>query len=838
MTTPDLIYTSLVLPPDGHCFHCGEPLPKVPFITHVLGHDREMCCMGCQLASQSIVEAGLSQYYLDRQKISRLASMPDELALDVYNHEEIKSQFTYVEDGATIAELSVVGLRCAACTWLIESRLAKMDGVGLCQVNLTQQRMRVSWQEHKTDIGAILKAVNALGYDAKPYRADTHEALMRRDNKKMLIRLGVAAVASMQAMMFSIGIYFGDVSGMESQHREFLRYVSMVASVPVVFYSALPFFWSAWTAIKARQVNMDVPVSIALLVTFFASSFATITSSGETYFDSVAMFVFFLLAGRYVEHTARLRASSLATDLVVIAPKLVTKLGHDKTLLDDAQLLDQIDIGQFDSSKSTLVHHVQVGDIVMVDAGGEILGDGILLSERASVSQSLLTGESDLIEKHKGDTLLGGSQNDAQPLIMLISKDNDNSQIALIDRLINRAMSEKPKIAQDADKMARWFVARVLVLAVIVFGVWWFIEPSQALWATVAVLVATCPCALSLATPIALTVATNRLASKNLLVTRGHTVTTLADVSHVAFDKTGTLTRGEPDLVGIKNFSTFTDDELLAIATALELGSKHPIALALKRQSQAMHLPHAQDVTHHAGGGVGGVIGGKSYRIGHADFVLGGVAKDNKADCEAFGANMAVALSVQNADCSDEWQLLAWLYFNDNVRTDAKVVIDRLVQCGIKPIMLTGDPSSNADVLANHLGIDYQKGLLPEQKVNCIKQIQADGGRVLMVGDGINDAPVLAAADVSVSMANASELAQVSSDGVLLGDVLSPLMDGVLTAKKTLAIIRQNLRWAFFYNTIILFPAGMGYVPPWLAAIGMSLSSLGVVLNALRIKKA
>lgn len=921
------ITEGLVLPLAGHCFHCGDPVPEPPFHTDILGQSREMCCMGCQLASQSIVEAGLEQYYLDRSEINRTASLPTQLTrLEAYDHDEIKSQFVYAQDGMSVAELSVNNLRCAACTWLIESRLDELDGISQCQVNLTNQRMRVIWDEDKLPISRILGVINEIGYEAKPYRQDTHEAMLARHNSQMLLRLGIAALGSMQAMMYAVAIYFGEYSDMLIFQRDFLRWVSLFVSTPVFFYAGVPFFTSAWSAIRARQVNMDVPVSIALVVTFFASLYATITGQGETYFDSVSMFIFFLLAGRYIEHNARLKAATMANDLVVVEPVLVQKIAEDKdaaarilqlieqntldnTALDSDVLSDNnteqvlnpnnnlttngttttaktmlnfmqsmdANIQQLTSriaqdwqqanhklsniaqteavpEKRQMVtaHSLQVGDIIMVEAGSEIISDGILLSSTATVSQSLLTGEGDLIIKTQGDYIVGGAQNDSQPFEMLVTALPEDSQIGLIDRLMNRAMSEKPKLAQQADKLARWFVARILVLSALVFIGWYIVDPSQAIWATVAVLVATCPCALSLATPIALTVATNRLASYGFLTTRGHTLQTLAEITHVAFDKTGTLTYGKPNLLNIERLATNDTtaasneekDKLLAIAAALEVGSRHPIAHALLTAAYQLHLPATQALQYYPAGGVEAMIDGVLYRIGHVDFALGRTGHAANAnndliiDLATHRASSAVVLSCQDSQ-SSAWQALAGFYFNDKVRDSAPSMLAALKKSGIEPVMLTGDPSPQALVMAEELGMKAAyNGLSPTDKVNHIQALQAKGAVVLMVGDGINDAPVLAAADVSTSIAGAADLAQVSSDSIILNGQIEAITAAKRIADKTKRIIKQNLRWALIYNSSVLIPAALGYVPPWLAAIGMSLSSLFVVLNALRLKRA
>ena len=469
---------------------------------------------------------------------------------------------------------------------------------------------------------------------------------------------------------------------------------------------------------------------------------------------------------------------------------------------------------------------LQVGDIIMIDAGAEIISDGILLSKTATVSQSLLTGEGDLIAKCQGDYIVGGAQNDSQPFEMLVTALQADSQIGLIDRLMNRAMSEKPKLAQQADKLARWFVARVLVLSALVFLGWYIVDPSQAIWATVAVLVATCPCALSLATPIALTVATNRLASYGFLTTRGHTLQTLAEITHVAFDKTGTLTYGKPNLLNIEllepeshsTVSTEQKDKVLSIAAALEIGSRHPVAHALLTAAYQLHLPATQALQHYPAGGVEAMIDGVLYRIGHVDFALDRMPDNVKAknelnpDLAANRASSAVVLSCCQPSSQsetdvppDSWQALACFYFNDKVRDTAQPMLDKLKALGIESVMLTGDPSPQALIIADSLGIQSAyNGLSPSDKVNHIQQLQAQGAVVLMVGDGINDAPVLAAADVSTSIAGAADLAQVSSDSIILNGQIEAIAAAKRVADKTERIIKQNFRWALGYNGSVL----------------------------------
>lgn len=812
-TESDSLQQAQIVPAETQCFHCGDDLPKQTFFSLILNAQRPMCCLGCQLASQSIVEAGLESYYLDRTDVSRTAPLPEGLALlSGYDHAQVQQAFVYREQGLSAADLSVVGLRCAACSWLIERRLLSEKGVAQVTVNLGTQRLRLVWDDQDVSVSHLIETVERLGYRARPFRQDTHAELLGQQSKQMLMRLGVAGLGAMQAMMYATAIYLGDYSGIDIQFRDYFRWVALLVSLPVFLYAGFPFYQSAWRAIQARTVNMDIPVSIALILTFVASTYATISQSGEVYFDSVSMFIFFLLGGRYLELQARQKASQTASDLITIEPILVHKLTGDPS----AEQYEDI-----------AAHLLQIGDQVQIRAGESIPCDGVLIAGQSNVSEALLTGEAQPVLKQVGDVVLGGSQNYAQPFVMQVTQPPEGSQRALIDRLMSRALAERPRVVQQADQMAKWFVARVLVLAVVVYVAWYFVDPSVALWATLAVLVATCPCALSLATPMALTTATNRLAGLGFLLTRGHVMESFAKATHVIFDKTGTLTQGEPVLLKTDCFTPRLDAEsALMLATALEQTSNHPLAKAFRRAYGGLRLPEVLEPQHVAGGGLVGVIDGVQYRLGHAQFA--GLAQASDA--------LTVVLA---AYIDDIWQPLAQFEFADQIRPEAAAMIQALQAEGLQVWMLSGDPTQQPQQVGAALGIaEVRGGLRPEQKVDAVKALQADGATVVMVGDGVNDGPVLATANVSVAMSSGADLAQISADSILLNDDLSALVDARRVSLRTDRIIRQNLRWAFAYNFAILFPAAFGYVPPWLAAIGMSLSSLLVVLNALRLKQA
>lgn len=795
---------------DDGCYHCGLPNPSASGVPplRVLGEARLFCCPGCRAVAEHIVDSGLDHYYRERDSRSATGSPVEaDDVLGRFDHPDVQAEFVRREGRHACTDLSLENISCAACAWLIERRLGQEPGVAQASVNLSNHRLRLVWDDTRQPLSTLLGILEGVGYRARPFRPDTHAARLKAEARGQLTRLAVAGLGTMQAMMYGLGLYLGAFQGITEEYRDYLRWVSGLVATPVFLYAGWSFYRAAWSSLRARTLTMDVPVSIALVIAFFSSWYATITQSGETYFDSVCMFIFFLLSSRYLELKARLRAGETAASLLLLTPRLAHRRLPD---------------GQWETLSAD---HLRVDDEILIDAGESVPCDAVVVDGRGSVSEALLTGEPLPLVKAPGDALVGGSINGDQPLIARVTRIGQDTVLATLQQLLSRALSEKPLIAQKADRMAHFFVARVLVLAVAVYVGWQFVDPSQAFWAMLAVLVATCPCALSLATPAALTAATHTLAREGFLLTRGHVLDSLDAATHVVFDKTGTLTTARLQLRALDVLQG-SRAEALSLMAGLEAGSSHPIAVALREAARAESvqpaLPDSPPV-HIAGSGVTAHVNGRTWRFGHAGFALG---RQVEAD-----AMLRLWL------CDDAGQAVASVTLEDEVRPEAAPVMAALRARGLKTLLMSGDPSGVPARLGATLGMDgWQAAMSPQDKQAAIAQLQADGAVVVMVGDGVNDAPGLGQAHLGIAMGSGTDLAQTSADVVLLGDRLPALVPAFEMAARTAVIIRQNLRWAVGYNLAILPPAALGYVPPWLAALGMSLSSLVVVLNALRLR--
>jgi Cu2+-exporting ATPase len=792
----------------GSCFHCGEALPAtgVRFVA-VQGRQQPMCCPGCEAAALLIQGAGLADYYRFR---STSSSRPESDAGEwaAYDRAEAQRELvTALPDGGCEAMFAVAGLRCAACAWLIERALGDVPGVQSARVNPATGRLQLRWRPAQARLGALLQRLAQLGYRPQPLDAAGHGSAWLAERRTALKRLAVAGLGMMQVMMNAVAVYIGNAQDMTGDFRGFLNATSLLITVPVLFYAARPFFDGAWRSLAARRPGMDLPVALALLIAFTASVWNTLTGeglagAGEVYFDSVAMFTFFLLLGRYAEMQARHRAAGIADALARALPATVQR--------------------ERDGARETVARHeLSPGDVVWVPAGGAVPADGLILDGRTRVDESLLTGESQPAVRGPGDALAAGSINVGQPLRLSVTRCGAATRLSHIARLLLRAQSERPVLAQQADRIASGFVSAVLLAAVATFAAWWHWQPAGAFAATLAVLVVSCPCALSLATPVALTAASNRLARLGLLTTRTDALEVLTRASDIVLDKTGTLTTGRSALLSVEALGNLPAAECESLAAALEQHSEHPIARAFAGRP---FRHRAGNVHIHKGEGVEGRVDGRRLRIGRATFAA---ALSGRAQADTAGICLG-----------DEQGLLARFELGDPQRPGAAAVVGELARAGLLVHIASGDAAPAVARAARDFGIgDWHARMTPEDKLAFIRALQRQGRVVAVVGDGINDAPVLAGADVSIALDSGSALAQSSADFVLLGDSLAPVMAGFETARRTRAVVRQNLGWALAYNLTALPFAALGFVPPWLAAIGMSASSLLVVANAMRLSR-
>ena len=788
-------------PASASCWHCEEALPAgVDIHARIAGQERALCCQGCRAAAEWIEQLGLADYY-------RLRTSPAQKPAAAATHDSWRSTDAsrhVVRDlGADLHEtlLLVEGLRCTACVWLIERALGALPGVVGVQVNAMARRARVTWRAPAT-LTQVLQALSRTGYSALPMDARGLDDLRRRESRDALKRLLVAGFGAMQAMMYATAIYLGAADSLDAPTRDLLRWLGLLVATPVVIYSARPFFAGAVRALKARRVGMDVPVALAIAAVYSASLVEALRGSGEVYFDSVSMFVFFLLAGRYLEMRARHRSRDLTDALARLTPPFADRQ------LEDGRL------------QRVGIHELRVGDCVRVAEGGILPADGVLLSDRCRVDEALLSGESAPVIKRRADLLIAGSVLEDGPVLVRVQRVGADTTLAGIAALVGRAQMQRPQLQLAGERAAAQFTARVLALTTLTAASWAFFDPTRAFTAAVAVLVISCPCAFALAVPAAITRALAALARRGVLVVKPDALQAMAACTHVLFDKTGTLTEATLSPGDLRTFRGIPRDEALGLAATLARQSRHPVARAIAAAHPGLVGVAISDVKSHAGLGVSATIAGRALRLGRADFA-------------------APQAPLELEDCvvlADDLGPIAALQLGERLRPEAGVAVEALRARGITVLIASGDAASRVAVVAERLNIgNWRARALPADKLAWLAELRASGARVLAVGDGVNDAPLLAGADVAIAMAQGAELAQASSDIVLLGARLDVIAHARDTALQALAVIRQNQRWAMVYNFCAVPLAALGLVPPWLAALGMSASSLGVILNALRI---
>lgn len=709
----------------------------------------------------------------------------------------------------------VRGIHCAGCARNIERAVGALPDVEGVRVDSAAARVTVDWLGGRnTGLRQILAAVERAGFGVVPLAGDAATSEYQRERRTALKRVGLASLGMMQAMMYLAALY--GASDIDAAMTQLMRIAGMVIVTPILFYSGAPFLGGAWRDLTHRRLGMDVPVALALVLAWLPSVYNTLRADGEVYFDSVGMFIFFLSAGRFIEMSVRHRGLTSAEALARSLPVEVT------ILLPDGK------------REKTGVAKIASGDRFIVPKGGVVPVDATLAPEVGAnavglFDESLLTGESLPATRRHGEMIRGGSVNVGAPLTLTASAAVGESTLSSIVALLERAQRERPRLARAADGAASWFVVVVLTLAALTAAAWWLYEPARAFGAVLAVLVVTCPCALSLATPAALAAVTTRLARMGVLVTHGDAIERLARIDTVVLDKTGTLTLPTTSITDIKLPQVGISQPVLAIAAALERGSAHPLAGAFAPHEKPTLIAH--DLQEFAGSGVEGVIDGEEWRLGTFDFVAGLARHAQLA--QTFGALESNLFLGSRAGLAAAFEVGAPL------RPDARAAIDALRGLGLQIVIASGD--NEAAVHAAARALDLQRAnsrLSPQGKIDLVRTLRAQGHRVFMIGDGINDGPVLAAADVSCAMGQGSAIAQSAADLLLLHEGLASLPGAIIAARRGMRVVRQNLVWALGYNLTAVPLAAFGLVSPWLAALGMSLSSLGVVLNARRVRVA
>lgn len=791
------------------CFHCGEPATGTPQITLELeGELQHFCCLGCKAVCETIRAEGLTGFYEFR---TEPAVTPKELSdternrIREVDHPLVQKSFVSPVTAGQEATLLVSGITCAACIWLLENHMARQTGVVSFSVNHSTQRARLVWNPEHAKLSQLLIAVHELGYRARPYQADEAENALKSEHRSALIRLAVAGIGSFQSMMLAFPLYFELVSDLSPEFVSFFRWFSLLVATPVVLYSARPFFTNALRDIRSRHLTMDVPVATAIGLAYVASAWVTVFGGEEVYFESVCMFTFFLQLGRYIEMQARYRAGLTGNALAGFQPAVANRVRGD-------------------NSEVVATQDLAAGDVIRIRPGETLPADGVIVSGHSTLNEAALTGEYLPETRSEGDVVHAGSINGENPLEVEVRRAGARTRLSGILRVLDRVQAEKPPVALTADRIAGVFVSRVLILAPVIWIGWWLAGADNAFDITLSVLVVTCPCALSLATPTAITSATMRLRKLGFLPTRGHTLESLNTIDTVIFDKTGTLTRGELSLVDTRVFGTLATDRCLQLAASLEQHSEHPIASVFHTISGG---GAARQVQNHMGGGLSGQVEGMQLYIGHRDFV------EEKVHSPAPETDTSHGMEIWLATEQD-W--LARFSLDDEPRPDAKEAVQALQHAGMRTILLSGDRSGHVEQIARRLGIDEAIGQAsPERKLQVLEKLRNQGHHIMMVGDGLNDLPSMAGAGVSVAMGSAADLTQLKADAVLLSGQLTQLPEAMKASQETRRVIRQNMTWALAYNVCALPLAAMGLVPPWLAAIGMSLSSLVVVLNAMRL---
>lgn len=778
------------------CHHCGEALSGSPVWLAMDGTPRAFCCDGCAAAAEWIRQSSLGDYYQLRSEAgTRVQDVPD---LSSWDRDDVLAEHAVPVHGGLEITVLTDGMRCAACAWLLDRALRQEPGVVDVSANAVTGRVRIGWEPSRVALSSLLGRMAMLGY--RPYLATgaARERERTAEQRRWMLRVGIAGLGAMQTMMFAEALYLDSHHQMAIATRDFFRWVALMVSTPVVFFAGWPFLAGAWREWKQRRPGMDVLVATSTLLAYGASVVETLRGGTQVWFDAAAMFVFLLLVGRSLEQRARRVASAQVDALARARPALATR---------------ECDDG---SREVVPVGLLAVGDVVCIAVGEAVPADGWLLDEEASFEESLLTGESRPVTRAPGASIYAGTVCRERPARLRVTQIGNATRLSQLARLVEQAQAHRPPVARLADRVGSVFVVVLLLLSCVTYVAWRTVDPSRAFEVTLALLVVSCPCALSLAVPAALAACHGALARLGVLAVRAEGLDALGRATDIVFDKTGTLTHVRREVGEVKVFGVVEASMALQLAAALERDSRHPIADAFAGVETRLR---AQGMRAVAGQGVEGMVDAVAWRLGRASFAAG---RDDDGHVWLGDGQRAVARFT----------------LRESLRPGAREAIEALRRQGFEIHLASGDAEAPVQQLMAALGLDHAHSRQSsEDKLALVRALQREQRVVVMVGDGLNDAPVLAGADVSVAMGEGASLAQRAADMVLTSPSLMRIPQAVQLARSTRRVIRQNFAWAVGYNLLALPLAMSGHVTPGWAALGMALSSLAVTLNALRLMR-
>jgi Cu2+-exporting ATPase len=793
------------------CDHCQLPIPPADLVTGELnGEIHHFCCHGCHGAWQLIQSAGLEAFY--QQRSWQNPGINDGTFDRRFNNEELAPHVHPIDDGAAEISLLLDGVRCASCVWLIERVLLRTAGIESARINYGTHRLRVRFDPKQIEAAELCRTIARIGYLPRPHTADAVQARAEQERRKILIRFGTAIFLSMQLMGYSLALYAGYFQGMEETSRQIIQGFAALVTTPVVFYCGWPFLTGAWRSLRNGLPNMDLLIALGVLTAYSYSLYA-MTTGAEVYFDTAAMIVTLILLGRLLETAARQKAAAGIDQLLRLAPDNATKIDGEST-------------------RAVPSSSLQPGDLILVAPGDRFPVDGALSEGTTEIDESALTGEPLPVLRQPGERISAGTLNLTTTVRLRVTSASGESFIARVARLVEEAQSRRAPVQAQADRVAAWFVPVVILIALGTWGYWAVIADNNVagLLNAVAVLVIACPCALGLATPTAVLVASGRAARLGILFRGGDVLEATARIQLAAFDKTGTLTAGKPEVTGVFPVGT-SAEELLNVAVRAESGSNHPIARGILAEARRRGLRIPMGAGARTIPGQGAVLKDDlgEVRVGN-QALLGKLFPKHAVESGSDQTEVHVALN-------DHY--LGHITLADQLRPEASAVIKQFQRLGIRTVMLTGDRPESGRKIAAEAGIPIVlANQTPADKAAWLAQQQQAKFRVMMTGDGINDAPALASADVGCAMAGGTDIALENSDLVLTRPELWRLGEAVLLARRTLRIIRQNLGWAFIYNIIALPLAASGNLLPIVAAAAMAFSSVSVIANSLRLARS